>query len=45
MAVVKVAFKTAIQKFAVDAEVSEQDDLSPHTFESLKARRIHRREN
>jgi hypothetical protein len=36
MAVVKVAFKTAIQKFAVDAEVSEQDDLSPHTFESLK---------
>lgn len=37
MATVAKDFNTITQRFKVGASVSEADDLSPHSFESLKA--------
>lgn len=37
MATVAKAFNTINQRFKVGADVSENDDLAPHSFEGLKA--------
>lgn len=40
MATVAKPFNTITQRFRVGAEVSEADDLAPHSFADLKQRRF-----